>query len=420
MSKPSLSHERRRASPIGLWSLAVVTAIQAVCGLRVLRRLLRGFESKRIADAPLLEPVSGITVLVPVLNERDRLGPCLAGLSAQGPEVTEILVIDGGSTDGTQALVQEYATTDDRIRLLDASPVPADWNGKAWNLQAGYENATPANDWVQTIDADVRPEPALARAMVAMAQRERIPALSAATQQSLSGAAEAILHPAMLTTLVYRFGIPGRATSRVSEVQANGQAMLISRRALDEIGGFRVGQRSICEDVTVARKLSLCHHAVGFYETDDLVHVEMYRSAREAWRNWSRSLPMRDQFNQPGTAIGLAEVLFAQALPLPIAIALNILGTNTGAARAHDQMGSSHRWSWARSVLFAAQVTNTALVGIRLGTLVGTARAYRDRPLTYWLSPLADLPVAVKLIESSLRRTHTWRGRIVRRDEAAP
>jgi hypothetical protein len=34
-----------------------------------------------------------------------------------------------------------------------------------------------------------------------------------------------------------------------------------------------------------------------------------------------------------------------------------------------------------------------------------------QRPWTYWLSPLADLPVALALFVSALRRRHTWRGR---------
>jgi dolichol-phosphate mannosyltransferase len=46
-----------------------------------------------------------------------------------------------------------------------------------------------------------------------------------------------------------------------------------------------------------------------------------------------------------------------------------------------------------------------------VGVLCGAARAYVQRPWTYWLSPLADVPVALALFASALRRRHTWRGR---------
>lgn len=52
-------------------------------------------------------------------------------------------------------------------------------------------------------------------------------------------------------------------------------------------------------------------------------------------------------------------------------------------------------------------------VATRMGVLFGTARAYRCRPWSYWLSPLCDLPVAFKLGSSALRRRHTWRGRSI-------
>ena len=82
-------------------------------------------------------------MIVPVLNEHDRLVPCLEGLIAQGKEVAEIVVVDGGSDDGTQELARAYSQRDLRVRLVDASPIPENWNGKAWGLQVGLDSASP-------------------------------------------------------------------------------------------------------------------------------------------------------------------------------------------------------------------------------------------------------------------------------------
>ena len=40
-------------------------------------------------------------------------------------------------------------------------------------------------------------------------------------------------------------------------------------------------------------------------------------------------------------------------------------------------------------------------------------RLLRRRPLTYWLSPLCDLPVALRLWGSWRQRRHVWRGRVI-------
>jgi glycosyltransferase involved in cell wall biosynthesis len=57
---------------------------------------------------------------------------------AQPETVAEILVVDGGSTDGTQSLVERYQSRDRRVRLVDAGPVPGGWTGKAWGLYLGF------------------------------------------------------------------------------------------------------------------------------------------------------------------------------------------------------------------------------------------------------------------------------------------
>jgi len=370
----------------------LLAALQAAFVLRVIARLLRTAGGQRIerktTPAP---PDARVTVLVPVLNEARRLSPCLDGLIAQGPEVAEILIIDGGSTDGTQDLVRFAARRDPRVHLIDATPVPEGLNGKAHGLAVGLAHASAESRWILTIDADVRPDPLLARSLLAHVEAERVPALSAATRQHLSGAAEGLLHPAMLASLVYRFGIPGYATDRVDQVQANGQCFLVRRDVLERVGDFAGVMASVCEDVTLARAIAAAGCLVGFYETDDLAAVEMYSGWREAWENWTRSLPMRDRFSGRAMDVGLAEVVLVQALPLwllPLTWGL---------------LGQRH----------PATLLELALVATRVGVLVGMGRAYVQRPWTYWLSPLCDLPVALRLIVMSRRRRHTWRGRTI-------
>lgn len=367
----------------------LLVTTQVVLAIRMIVRLVRSANGTRIRHHSTTADIDSVSVLVPVLNERLRLAPCLDGLAAQGKDVREVLVIDGGSTDGTQALVETATRQDHRIRLIDASPLPTNVNGKAWGLQKGYEAINPATTWILTIDADVRPASDLVSSMRAHALQERVSALSAATAQRLSGPAEALVHPSMLTTLVYRFGIPGHATTDPAMVQANGQCFLIRRDLLDARDGFEDLMGSVCEDITLARALATAGHPVGFYETEGLVSVEMYASWRDAWTNWTRSLPMRDRYSTVMGAIGLAEILFLQALPLwlaPIAIAKR--GRNDPLA-----------------------IVNAVLLIIRVGMLQGMARAYDQRPWTYWLTPVSDLPVAIKIISMAGHHQHTWRGR---------
>jgi dolichol-phosphate mannosyltransferase len=106
-------------------------AAALLLGARSLGRMLATGAGDPIPAAQPGPSAGTVAALVPVLDERLRLGPCLEGLLAQPPSLVQIVVSDGGSTDGTQELVRSYAARDARIRLIDASPVPAGWNGKA-------------------------------------------------------------------------------------------------------------------------------------------------------------------------------------------------------------------------------------------------------------------------------------------------
>lgn len=368
--------------------LGVIVASQVILGARVLLRLVLTAGGSRIEVSEARE-VARVSVLLPVLNEAARIRRCLEGLIAQTQEVTEILVVDGGSTDQTQRIVEEFAARDARVRLVDASPIPKDWTGKAWGLDVGLRHASATSEWILCVDADVRAAAILARSLVAHARKAKVSALSVATRQRLSGPLEGFIHPPLLTTLVYRFGIPGGATRDPRKVQANGQCFMARRDVLLRTEALGAAQASLCEDITMARRIASCGEAVGFYEAAGLAEVSMYSGWRDAWHNWPRSLPMRDQYFGAPELLGLVEVLLVQAMPLPFLILAIALSAPVWIA-----------------------LPNTLLVCSRLAVLAGVSRAYVERPWTYWLSPLSDLPMVIRLTHSALRRSHTWRGRL--------
>jgi glycosyltransferase involved in cell wall biosynthesis len=63
-----------------------------------------------------------VSILIPCLQERHFIHDCLrSALEFDVPpgfELVEILTLDGGSTDGTQAIIEEMSLQDPRIRLL--------------------------------------------------------------------------------------------------------------------------------------------------------------------------------------------------------------------------------------------------------------------------------------------------------------
>lgn len=73
-----------------------------------------------------------LSVVIPTLNEAGALGALLAALKADAPDA-EIIVVDGGSADGTAALARRAG-----VRLLETPP------GRGAQLQAGARAASGA------------------------------------------------------------------------------------------------------------------------------------------------------------------------------------------------------------------------------------------------------------------------------------
>ncbi len=389
-------------SPATALAAAALVA-QAAALARVLGRLLPG--RRRLPPVvPLVAPddprwrfVRGarVSVLVASLNEARRIGPCLAGLTAQDATAAEVLVVDSRSTDGTPALVEAAAARDPRVRLLTDPPLPEGWVGKVWALETGRREAT--GDWVLGMDADTAPRPGLVAAVVAAAEAHGLDVVSFAPRFAGMSAGERWLQPAMLATLVYRLGAPTARPRAPGDVLANGQCFLVRRAVLERHGGYAPARASWADDVALARHLMRRGARAGFLDGSRLYDVRAYAGAREAWREWGRSFDLADASAPARQAVDVATVALAQGLPLPALLLLAALLASGAVA-------------WG-PLAAAALAVNATLVGVRVGVLVATRGSYARRGAPYWLSVTADPAAAVRLLLSTVRRPKAWRGR---------
>ncbi len=301
--------------------LAILIALQAIA-LALLVSRLKGGRKRSPPVSPIRDGPSDTTVsvLVPTLNEGRRIGPCLAGLHQQGAPLTEIIVIDSGSTDDTRDQVEAMRAVDDRFRLIDDRPLPEGWIGKVWALERGRAVAT--GEWLLGIDADTEPRPGLVAGVIEAARANRFDMVSFAPRFAGMTPAEQWVQPAMLTTLIYRTGAAGGRGTRPDRVLANGQCFLARASLLAEGGGYAPARRSFSDDVTLARHYAASGARVGFLDGSRLYVVRAYESLGQMWREWGRSIDLRDSTSRVRQAVDLVLLVFAQALPIPILAAV--------------------------------------------------------------------------------------------------
>ena len=378
--------------------------IQAPATAILLSRLLKG-PSRRPPIQPCTatpDQLGTVSAIVPTLNEAKRIRPCLAGLSSQSYEVREIIVVDSRSSDGTLDLVKAAAEKDPRFRPITDDPLPPGWVGRPWALHTGFLHSSDSSEWILGIDADTQPNPGLVAALVKTAQAEGYDLVSLSPQFILKYRGEWWLQPALLMTLLYRFDSAGVNSDTPERVMANGQCFLCRRSVLAAVGGYTSARSSFCDDVTLARHIAAAGYKVGFLDGAKVLKVRMYEGAAETWKEWGRSLDLKDAASPPQVWSDLWLLLSVQGLPVPILLVSPLL------------KGSS-------APVLLLWALNVFLVLIRVGLLFAIAPSYQgknqksphflDLPFTFYLSPLADPLAFVRILLSSLRKPTQWRGR---------
>ena len=381
----------------------ILLLAQVPAGLILLSRLISGPFRR-----PPLQPRSSdatqrgaVSVVVPTLNEAARIRPCLDGLMRQGHEVREILVVDSRSTDGTQDIVRSYQGRDARVRLLTDDPLPAGWVGRPWALDYGFRHSSPDSAWFLGVDADTQPQPGLVSALLASMEQDGYGLVSLAPKFILKSPGEFWLQPALLMTLVYRFGPAGSTATGPQRSMANGQCFMVNRLWLERIDGYRTARASFCDDVTLARNLAAAGAKVGFWDGSQVLLVRMYEGIKETWQEWGRSLDLKDASSVAQLWGDVAFLSLVQALPWGLVPSLWWL-----------QQMSPSGWSLVLHILLGV---NIGFLMIRLGMQLAVASAYRFKGAqgvwAFALSPLADVPAVIRIVLSALRTPTQWRGR---------
>jgi len=361
------------------WLLAAAEVVALVVVAPRLFRSARGGrrlvavddDRTRLAAPTSPAELPRISVVVPARNEAARIAECLEPLR-DAPGVLEVIVVDDESTDHTATIAREHGA-----RVVAGAPLPVGWVGKIWALQQGI--AAASGDVVVTLDADTRPDRQLplsaanalldgGSVLATVAPRFRLPSQTGTW-----------LHAAMLTSLVYRHGAgAGRAAS---DAVANGQCMVFRRD--DAVRGQWCNEvrGSTVEDVALVRALVRRGQSVEMFDGSSLLAVRMFEGVADTWRGWGRSIALTGSDSHPRQAFDLATTLIAVVTP-PFLVAFGVTTPAT-----------------------------IALLLIRIGVLVGTARAYERRRLGYWLSPFADLFAWIAVVRGSATKQHRWRGR---------
>jgi poly-beta-1,6-N-acetyl-D-glucosamine synthase len=242
--------------------------------------LFRVLEERSSTEEPA-EGWPGVSVLIPAYNEENVIAISVTAALAVDYGELEVLVLDDGSTDNTEASALAAAAGDPRCRVL-RDPVN---RGKADRLNDGFRQAR--HELVATVDADTHMHPLALKLLVTrMSRSPMVAAVAGAPHVTNRGhliLAMQVLEAAAIIGLIRR---TQSLTGRVGVVA--GVLGLFRRDRVLAVGGY--DPRMATEDIDLTWKLV----GAGWetvYEPQALVGMQVPSTLPALWaqrKRWAR------------------------------------------------------------------------------------------------------------------------------------
>ncbi|HKW99201.1 MAG TPA: glycosyltransferase [Bryobacteraceae bacterium] len=239
---------------------------------------------------PAAPPKPRVAIVIPARNEGASIGRTIASLAKQnygGP--VHIFLVDDHSQDGT-ADIARGAAQPDRLTVVRARPLPADWTGKLWALAEGVREAEGFHpDYFFFCDADIACAPEHLANLVALAESGGYDLASFMVRLACESFAESALIPAF--TFFFFMLYPPRwiENRRYATAGAAGGSILLRAEALSRVGGIAAIRGELIDDCALAKAVKRAGGRVWLGITSQTVSIRSYGTFGEIGRMISRT-----------------------------------------------------------------------------------------------------------------------------------
>jgi hypothetical protein len=228
-----------------------------------------------------------VSAIVPARNEEATIAAAIESLSTQ-PAITEIIVINDQSTDGTAGVLKQLSAQYAQLRVLETEELPGGWVGKNYAVSLGAAQAT--GDWLLFTDADGVHLPGSTGHALDDAAEKGAGLVSYSPQQETHSWWEKALIPFVYTRLAHKYSYAEVNHPDSPAAAASGQYLLIRREDYVRIGGHAAVAAEVLEDVALARLAKQAGVRLHFASGNGIMRVRMYRTFGAMWQGWTKNL----------------------------------------------------------------------------------------------------------------------------------
>ncbi|HEY2573218.1 MAG TPA: glycosyltransferase family 2 protein, partial [Verrucomicrobiaceae bacterium] len=301
-------------------------------------------------------------------------------------------------TDQTGAVMDEVAREDPRLVVLHKTePPPLGWTGKNHALWSGQRQAR--GEWLLFVDSDVVLEKDALSTAISVVLRKQFDMISLLPRLEGHSLWERVLVPLAggAASTMYLIALTNNAQLDNCAF-ANGQFLMISRKAYDIFGGHEVVRDRFCEDIEIAVQLKKHGLRPRISWGNDFASVRMYSSLDGIIRGWSR-IYYAARVGSPWRILAAIEFLIVSCFTAFVA---TIFG-----AISIVQHGVHHNLGAA---LCVAGLAHLAIMGHFLGAIYRWSGNSRWNALLFPLGGPMLLWILLRALKMCITRKVEWRG----------
>jgi glycosyltransferase involved in cell wall biosynthesis len=255
-----------------------------------------------------------VSILFAARDEEEKLPAALETLSALDYPHLEIIAVDDRSQDATGQILDEFARTHPRVRVVHVEQLPSGWLGKPHALQKAYEASI--GEWLLFTDADVRFTPDVLRRAITLAKQRNLDHLTLFCDVEMVGFWE--------TVLITFFGLAFHIANdpyRVSNPNSNmyvgvGAFQLLKRSAYEASGTHRRLAFEVVDDMKLGKIVKQSGFRSGTGIAQDAVVVRWHAGLGNLIRGVTKNFFAALGFNLAFVAAAVTGLLLTNVMPI--------------------------------------------------------------------------------------------------------
>jgi len=262
-----------------------------------------------------------VSVLVPARNEAAAIGRCAEAVLASRGVTLELVVLDDGSTDGTDAIVERVAAADPRVRLVRGRPLPPGWCGKQ-HACAQLAEAAAHDTWV-FLDTDVSLSPDAVARSLAFLDASGAALVSGFPRQITGSFLEWLLLPLIHFVLLGFLPIARSRSDRSPGLAAGCGQLFVTRRAdYATAGGHAAIRASLHDGIKLPRAYRRAGFRTDIFDATGIARCRMYTRSADVWSGLSKNAT--EGIGAPATILPFTLLLAGGQLLPPLLVATGL------------------------------------------------------------------------------------------------